>query len=189
MPGPAVSYDADGGMFDNAGSGTAIDTWRAMAPLAAATERATGRCLVPVFVQIDNSGGRATVSSAADPRSNELTAPVATALGQVSSREAYARSGAAAAFGLPVSASGRQVQLDGADARGRLWFRIVRFGQPGPEPPLGWTFPKGPPRTCAPPPGRANRQNIQRLRQILAGDLGCEPAATGSPSPPAASSP
>jgi hypothetical protein len=190
VPGPAVSYDADGGMFDNAGSGTAVDTWRAMAPLAAATERATGRCMVPVFVQIDNSGGRATVSSAADPRPNELTAPVATALGQVSSREAYARSGAAAAFGLPVSAGGRQVQLDGADARGPLWFRIVLFGQPGPEPPLGWTLSEGTVKDMRSHlQATPNRQNIQRLRQILADDLGCETAATGSPSPPAVGSP
>ena len=29
VPAPAVSYDADGGLFDNAGSGTAVDTWRA----------------------------------------------------------------------------------------------------------------------------------------------------------------
>ena len=100
------------GIFDNAGSGTAVDTWRALAPLAAATERATGRCLVPVFVQIDNSAGRATISSAADPRPNELTAPVGATIGQVSSREAYSRSGAAAAFGRTcpslASRSGRR---------------------------------------------------------------------------------
>ena len=190
VPAPAVSYDADGGMFDNAGSGTAVDAWRAMAPLAAATERATGRCLVPVFVQIDNSGGRATISSAADPRPNELTAPVGTALGQVSSREAYARSGAAAAFGLPVSAGGRQVQLGGVDAKGRLWLQIVLFGQPGPEPPLGWTLSEGTVKDMrshlrATP----NKQNIERLRRILSDDLGCRQAATGSTSPPATGSP
>jgi hypothetical protein len=139
VPEPAVSYDADGGIFDNSGSGTAVDTWRALAPLAAATERATGTCLVPVFVQIDNSAGRATISSAADPRPNELTAPVGATMGQVSSREAYSRSGAAAAFGRMASASGRRVELDGA-AAGSAWFRIVLFGQPGPEPPLGWTL-------------------------------------------------
>jgi hypothetical protein len=139
VPEPAISYDADGGIFDNSGSGTAVDSWRALAPLAAATERATGTCLVPIFLQIDNSAGRATVSSAADPRPNELTAPVGATMGQVSSREAYSRSSAAAAFGRMTSAAGRQVNIGGAPA-GSAWFRIVLFGQPGPEPPLGWTL-------------------------------------------------
>ena len=142
VPAPAISYDADGGLFDNAGSGTALDTWRALAPLAAATERATGTCLVPVFVQLDNSTGRATVSSKADPRPNELTAPIGATMGQVSSREAYSRSGAAAAFGRLVSAGGQRVTVSSPVDGDPLWSRIMLFGQPGPEPPLGWTLAK-----------------------------------------------
>jgi hypothetical protein len=139
VPEPAISYDADGGIFDNSGSGTAVDTWRALTPLAAATERATDTCVVPIFLQIDNSAGRATISSAADPRPNELTAPIGATMGQLTSREAYSRSGAAAAFERMTSAGGRQVDVGGAPA-GSAWFRIVLFGQPGPEPPLGWTL-------------------------------------------------
>jgi hypothetical protein len=174
VPAPAVSYDADGGLFDNAGSGTAVDTWRAMVPLAAATERATGGCLVPVFVQIDNSGGRATISSAADPRPNEFFAPVDATLGQVSSREAYARAGAATAFGRPVSVAGQPVQIGGMDAVGSLWFRIVLFGQPGPEPPLGWTLAEETvddmrSQLQAVP----NQQQIRTLRRILTSEVTC----------------
>jgi hypothetical protein len=175
VPQPAISYDADGGIFDNAGSGTAVDTWRALAPLAAATERTTGTCLVPVFVQIDNSPGRATVSSAADPRPSELTAPIAATMGQLSSREAYSRSGAAAAFGFRVSAGGQHVSISGATASGPLWFRIVLYGQPGPEPPLGWTLA---PQTVRDMRSQLravpNQEQIKVLRAILrSGSLSC----------------
>jgi hypothetical protein len=174
VPAPAVSYDADGGMFDNAGAGTAVDTWRALAPLAAATERDTGACLVPVFVQIDNSTGRSTISSSTDPRPNELFAPVGATLGQVSSREAYARAGAAAAFGRAVSVGGRRVQVDGADAAGPMWFRIVLYGQPGPEPPLGWTLSNETVDDMrAQLRAVPNQQQFRRLRRILSGGLTC----------------
>ena len=175
VPQPAISYDADGGIFDNAGSGTAVDAWRALAPLAAATERTTGTCLVPVFVQIDNSPGRATVSSAADPRPSELTAPIAATMGQLSSREAYSRSGAAAAFGYRVSAGGQHVSISGVTASGPLWFRIVLYGQPGPEPPLGWTLA---PQTVKDMRSQLmatpNQEQIKTLRTILrSGSLSC----------------
>jgi hypothetical protein len=164
VPDPAVSYAADGGLFDNAGAGTAVDAWRALLPLAALTERATGTCLVPIFVQIDNSAPAAMVSSVADPRPNELFAPIGATLNQVTSRERYARAGAAAAFGTPVSAGGRTVR--GASS---LWFRISLYGQPGPEPPTGWTLA---PETVDDMRSQlrvaSNQQQIQQLRTLLA---------------------
>jgi hypothetical protein len=174
VPEPAISYDADGGIFDNSGSGTAVDAWRALAPLAAATERSTGTCLVPVFVQIDNSAGRSTISSAADPRPNELTAPVGATLGQLSSREAYSRSGAATAFGRMTSAGGRQVNVGGGPADSG-WIRIVLFGQPGPEPPLGWALA---PETVMDMRSQLraapNKKAIEQLRELLTpGRLTC----------------
>jgi hypothetical protein len=175
VPMPAISYDADGGIFDNAGSGTAVDTWRALAPLAAATERTTGTCLVPVFVQVDNSPGRATVSSTADPRPRELTAPVKATLGQLSSREAYSRSGAAAAFGYRVSAGGQPIKINGMTASDPMWFRIVLFGQPGPEPPLGWTLaPKTVKDMRSQLGADPNKTQLQALREVLRpGSLSC----------------
>jgi hypothetical protein len=173
---PAVSYTADGGFFDNAGAGTAVDTWRALAPLAAATERETGACVVPIFVQIDNSAPAATVSSAADPRPNEVTAPVNATLGQVGSRETYARAGAAAAFGPPVSAGGQPVQRRSGPAE-TLWFRIALHGQPGPEPPLGWTLaPKTVEDMRAQLRTTSNREQITALREMVSnGGLTCSP--------------
>jgi hypothetical protein len=175
VPMPAISYDADGGIFDNAGSGTAVDTWRALAPLAAATERTTGTCLVPVFLQIDNSPGRATVSSTADPRPRELSAPIKATLGQLSSREAYSRSGAAAAFGYRVSAGGQPIKINGTTASDPMWFRIVLFGQPGPEPPLGWTLaPKTVKDMRSQLSAVPNQDQIQALREVLRpGSLSC----------------
>jgi hypothetical protein len=175
VPAPAISYDADGGIFDNSGAGTAVDTWRALGPLAAATERQGGTCLVPVFVQIDNSPPSATVGSTADPRPDELTAPVGATLNQVSSRDRYARSGAAAAFGRLVSADGERVHAVGAGDPDGLWFRIALYGQPGPEPPLGWTLA---PETVSDMRSQlraiTNAKQIQALRRLLRpGGLTC----------------
>jgi predicted aminopeptidase len=49
-------------------------------------------------------------------------------MGQVSSREAYPRSGAAA-FAYRVSAGGQDVSVSGATASEGLWFRIVLGGR------------------------------------------------------------
>src|SRR5262249_52093340 len=135
----SVSFDADGGIFDNSGAGTVADAWRALSSFVAAQERDSKSCFPPIFVQIDNSPPASTVSTTADPRPAELLAPVGATLGQVGSRESYARAGAAAAFTRPVSPSGLAVKRsDGGKLE--LWFRISLFGQPGPRPPLGWTL-------------------------------------------------
>jgi hypothetical protein len=131
---PALSYDADGGLFDNSGASTAVDTWRALAPLAAQHNS----CLVPLFLQIDSSPPSSAVSSVADARPNEVFAPLTATMNQISSRDRYAKAGAAATFQSLTSADGRTVTVSGAP--GRSWFHIALYGQPGPEPPLGWTL-------------------------------------------------
>jgi hypothetical protein len=175
VPQPAISYTADGGIFDNAGSGTAADTWRALAPLAAATERQAGGCLVPVFIQIDNSAPTPVIASTADPRPNELVAPVGATFNQVSSRERYARSGAAAAFGRLVSAGGQPVGVSGGDQPDSLWFRITLYGQPGPEPPTGWTLaPETVDQMRSQLRATSNTNEIRALRRLLQpGGLAC----------------
>jgi hypothetical protein len=164
VPEPAVSYDADGGIFDNSGAGTVTDAWRALSPLVAAQERQEGSCFAPIFVQIDNSPPASTVSSGADPRPGEALAPVGATLGEVSSRESYARSLAAATFTRPVSPSGRPITLAGGATPSTLWFRISLFGQPGPQPPLGWTLA---PETVSDMRSQLNvAQNAQQIKQI-----------------------
>lgn len=187
VPVPAVSYVADGGLFDNSGAGTVTDAWRALQPLAAASELGSapgtdprpgsqpaanpGSCLVPIFVQIDNSPPAATRSSQADPRPLELTAPVKATLGQVSSREAYARASAAAAFTRPLSAGGKSIQTADGGSPASLWFRITLAGQPGPEPPLGWTLADATVNEMRSQlTSDTNRQAITELRNLLKAD-------------------
>ena len=175
VPESAVSFDADGGIFDNSGAGTLTDAWRALSPLVAAQERQEHACYAPIFVQIDNSPPASTVSIAPDQRPGEFLAPVNATLGQVSSRESYARSRAAAAFTRPVSPSGRSITFATGVEPETLWFRISLFGQPGPEPPLGWTLA---PETVSDMRSQLRaEQNAQQLSQIrallVAGALTC----------------
>jgi hypothetical protein len=69
---------------------------------------------------------------------------------------------------------GQPVQIGGMDAVGSLWFRIVLFGQPGPEPPLGWTLAE---ETVADMRSQLqavpNQQQITTLRRILASEVTC----------------
>jgi hypothetical protein len=56
-----------------------------------------------------------------------------------------------------------------------MWFRIVLFGQPGPEPPLGWTLAQetvNDMRTQL--TAEPNKREIERLREILASQLTCK---------------
>ena len=172
VPGPAVSYDADGGIFDNSGSGTAVDAWRALTPLASSIESQPGAgCLVPLFIQIDNSPPADVTADVTkpDPRPNELTAPITATIGQLASREEYARASAAAAFTRPVSASGRPVTFAASPGSpSSMWFRITLFGQPGPQPPLGWTLaPATVEQMRAQLTGGSNSQTIEAIRDLL----------------------
>ena len=175
VPAPAVSYVADGGLFDNSGAGTATDAWRALRPIAAASENGAGSCLVPIFVQIDNSPPAATKSAQADPRPFEMLAPASATLGQVSSREAYARADAAAAFTRPLSAGGDAVVDRMGATPASLWFRITLSGQPGPEPPLGWTLATSTVNEMRSQlTSDTNRSEIETLRDLLKpGGLTC----------------
>jgi hypothetical protein len=175
-----VSFDSDGGIFDNSGAGTVVDAWRALSSFVAAEERNSQKrgslaCFPPIFVQIDNSPPASTVSTGPDPRPGELLAPVGATLGQVGSRESYARARAAAAFSRPVSPSGLTVRrADGGKLE--LWFRISLYGQPGPRPPLGWTLA---PQTVADMRAQLNlKQNKDQIQQIhyllSSGALRCE---------------
>lgn len=172
VPGPAVSFDADGGIFDNSGAGSAVDAWRALTPLASSIESQPGAgCLVPLFIQIDNSPPADVIADVTkpDPRPNELTAPISATMGQLASREEYARAGAAAAFTRPVSASGRPVTVAGSqDSPASMWFQLTLFGQPGPLPPLGWTLaPATVDQMRAQLNGASNSQTIQAIRDLL----------------------
>jgi hypothetical protein len=180
IPAPAVSFDLDGGIFDNSGAGTALDTWRALEPLAGAAERESRVCLAPIFIQIDNSPPAATVATTVDAPPFETLAPVTSYLGELGSRESYARAGAASAFARAVSPSGHAITVSPAPRNAgqqSFWQRIVLYGQPGPKPPLGWTLARETiddmRRQLQVP---ANAEAIKALRGMLQpGALGCSP--------------
>ena len=111
----------------------------------------------------------------ADSRPGELYAPVAATLNQVSSRDRYARANAAAAFAKLSTADGQAVSITGNPDYTSAWFRVALYGQPGPEPPLGWTLAPQTVRDMrsqlqAPP----NAKAIEYLRNALdANNLAC----------------
>jgi hypothetical protein len=150
VPDKSSSYDIDGGLFDNSGASTASDAWRALAPLAAAGESGKSgpqRCVLPLFLQIDNSDpAEPELGQSAPPL--ELFAPLKALFGEIGSRETVARGAAKTEFGPARSPAGSPVQVDGHNVAS-LWFRVALAGQPGPTPPLGWTWPAAPWTTCA----------------------------------------
>lgn len=201
VPEAAVSYDADGGYFDNSGAGTVTDAWRALLPLAAQTEREaqaktsnsnsnsnsnSKACLIPVMIQIDNSPPDPTIATSVDPRPQELLVPPGVTLGQIGSREAYARAEAASTFSHPISAGGQPVYLASTSGQqtplasshppvSALWFRLSLFGQPGPEPPLGWALSEQSVRDMRSQlRATDNEHAIAEIRRLLApGALAC----------------
>jgi hypothetical protein len=168
----AVSFDADGGLFDNSGALTALEAWQALSPLAAHDETEGAGCVVPIFLQIDN-GVQDGASTGPDRKPSEIAAPLNALLGEIGSRDSYGRAAAATAFTAPVSPGGREITLDGSPLDQR-WFHIALFGQPGPQPPLGWTLAASTVVDMRAQLGATpNRDQIDDLRKLLTGALSC----------------
>jgi hypothetical protein len=168
----AVTFAADGGLFDNSGALTALEAWRALAPVAARDETAGGNCIVPIFVQIDNGVGEGA-GAAPDRKPFEVSAPLDALLGGIGSRDSYGRASAAVAFTQPVSPGGREILVDG-QRPDRLWFQIALYGQPGPQPPLGWTLAGSTVDDIRAQLGAApNQDQIGQLRRLLTRPLTC----------------
>ena len=129
MPDGAVSYVTDGGMADNSGASTAAQLWRALRPEAAATESA-GSCVIPIFLQIDNSVDESGNTSTSPPL--ELLGPGQALVNRFGGQESAERAAARQEFGAVRTAGGRTLSEEPA------WFRIAPSIQPGIEPPLGW---------------------------------------------------
>ncbi|HEX2298006.1 MAG TPA: hypothetical protein VHH34_05725, partial [Pseudonocardiaceae bacterium] len=172
LPPQSVSYVTDGGLFDNSGAATAVSAWRALAPLAAADETAGGQCVVPLFLQIDNSSpGEARAGMAPPPF--ELFAPATALLAEVDSRQTVARANAETDFGTPRSPAGSPVRADGQPIASR-YFQVTLTGQPGPDPPLGWTLAESTVDNMrAQLSSEQNRAMIAQLRHLLTAKLRC----------------
>ena len=94
----STTYVVDGGYLDNSGASTALQAWRALEPLAAAREQAGRGCVVPIFLQIDNSVLDVTGQTATS-RPLEVVAPGQALLSQLGGRESMESSEAEQTFG------------------------------------------------------------------------------------------
>jgi hypothetical protein len=165
----ATSYAIDGGYFDNSGAATAVDAWRALTSFAATREAAGAPCVVPLFLQIDNSPS-GSLGSGGDPVPYPLAAPAQAVISQLSARQRAESEAARLAFTFPRSAGGRAVQI-GADT---AYFRVAPAAQPGPTPPLGWTLSDTTVDDMrAQLTADRNEKTIRSLRQVLSGSLSC----------------
>jgi hypothetical protein len=172
----SVSYVTDGGYLDNSGASTALQAWRALAPLAAARERAGGPCVIPLFLQIDNSVRSGSGEDVTQERPLELLAPAQALLTGLAARQSLESSEARRAFASVRSVDGRAVTVPGVDDARSSWFRIAPDPQPGLEPPLGWTLSASTIADMREQLGsETNQKTIQRLRALLGGGLSCGP--------------
>jgi hypothetical protein len=166
MPSGAVSYVTDGGMTDNSGASTAAQLWRALQPEVAASE-SPGSCVIPFFLQIDNSVADESGNTSTAPPF-ELIGPGQALLNRVSGQEAAERAEARQEFAAIRTADGQLLDNESA------WFRIAPSVQPGTEPPLGWTLA---PATVTDMRQQMlsgnNGRSLLRLRQLLAAPPRC----------------
>lgn len=166
LPRKSVSYVLDGGIYDNSGATTAQEAWRALSAQAAAREKEKpGSCIVPLFLQIDNSADE--VAQERRPPA-ELLAPIQALFQEINSRESVARTSAAVEFSPLRSPAGSEIK-DNRAAIESLWFNIVLSGQPGFEPPLGWALAESTIKDMRYQlRAGKNSEQIAKLRQLLA---------------------
>ncbi|WP_214402271.1 hypothetical protein [Pseudonocardia lacus] len=164
LPADAVTFLTDGGLVDNSGAATAVQLWRALQPLAAEDEGAAG-CVVPIFVQIDNTPDVGPSDAGTRPPV-EVTAPLSALYGQIGGREAMEREEARTAFAEVRTAGGDPVP----GQSGSAYVRIAPSVQPGAEAPLGWALSPSTVRDMrAQLTTGTNAAQISRLRGLLDG--------------------
>ena len=135
-----VTYAVDGGYFDGSAADSAAELWTALAPFVERYNAATGECVVPFAIQIDNAYD--------DPpgpgrrkRPLESVAPLQTVLGVRGAREADARQMLELATGKPL---GDITRVEVGDPKlhreaGR-YAHIYPRAHPGTQAPLGWAL-------------------------------------------------
>ncbi|CAN5581519.1 hypothetical protein BH23ACT3_BH23ACT3_17610 [soil metagenome] len=118
----------DGGYRETSGASTLVELWPALARAFAAAPDTAERCVVPVFVQIDNGPEQAVdLRRGADRTIGQWFAPVVALGSSAGGQEAAARQASSAMF-------------PGSDDRPGAWYRITTFAHPGSSAPLGWVL-------------------------------------------------
>jgi len=133
----------DGGYRETSGASSVVEAWPRLG-----TELATasGRCVVPVFVQIDNGYRSDEIAPASS--SGQLLAPLVGLSKTSAGYEAAAR-----------SASRRQFDQ---------WFTITTRAHPGSQAPLGWVL-SGDAKADLENQLRVNAEGIRAVRALLDG--------------------
>lgn len=144
-PRPPESVEVvDGGYRETSGASSVVEAWPRLG-----TELATasGRCVLPVFVQIDNGYHRDEIAPSGS--SSQLLAPVVGLSNTAAGYEAAAR-----------SASRRQFDQ---------WFTITTRAHPGSQAPLGWVL-SGDAKADLENQLQVNADDIRAVRALLDGD-------------------
>ena len=144
-PRPPESVEVvDGGYRETSGASSVVEAWPRLG-----TELATasGRCVLPVFVQIDNGYHRDEIAPSGS--SSQLLAPVVGLSNTAAGYEAAAR-----------SASRRQFDQ---------WFTITTRAHPGSQAPLGWVL-SGDAKADLENQLQVNAEGIRAVRALLDGD-------------------
>ncbi len=162
--GAATKFVVDGGYVDTSAAESAIALWRAIEPRVDAFNRESpDACVVPYFVQLDNSYLSTTSPPDKENPPNQLVAP-AIALWQttgLASRAERARAYAAHLFTEPASSV-----ADPGRAADRYALLAPR-NHPGAKAPLGWTLADASRRDLERELYRGNRATIEKVRGWL----------------------
>ncbi len=144
-PRPPESVEVvDGGYRETSGASSVVEAWPRLG-----TELATasGRCVLPVFVQIDNGYRRDEIAPSGS--SSQLLAPVVGLSNAAAGYEAAAR-----------SASRRQFDQ---------WFTVTTRAHPGSQAPLGWVL-SGDAKADLENQLQVNAAGIRAVRALLDGN-------------------
>jgi hypothetical protein len=152
----------DGGYLDNSGASPIVELWPRISALIDeynAGQASDGRCLVPVFVQIDNHYAR-TVRPDPKKRTLQALGPLTALFGVRDAHDSEARQAAEGLF-----------QKTG-------WVTIHPLAHPGPEAPLGWALSSRSMKDLEDEVVDQNREALDQVDGWFAGGLSC-PEKTG----------
>jgi hypothetical protein len=152
-PADQAANVVDGGYFDTSAASPAVEL---IAELSTALERLNeaGRCIVPLFLQIDT--GYEDPVRRSVPRPLESLVPLITLMSARNAREANARQAAALAFSGPLP-GGLTATVDGEEID--RYAHVSPRAHPGAKAPLGWTL------------SRTAREDLIRQLQVNTGEI------------------
>jgi hypothetical protein len=137
------TFVVDGGYLDGSGTATALDVWNALAPMLTNhnLDPDATACVVPFFVQIDNSylEPSGPGDTKAPPRFvvlQELSAFGRSSGGYTTT----SRQAAQIAFGRAFTLGGVDITTSAGTGLDDRYVRLSPVAHPGAEAPLGWTL-------------------------------------------------